>query len=55
MTPYKKEVLYTIRNAEGMITDVFDTKLNKYLKVVDTVIRIDSEKPEDMKLVKGGS
>jgi rRNA processing protein Gar1 len=47
MTPYEKEVVYTKRSAEGMITDVFDPILNKYLRVVDTAITINPSESND--------
>jgi hypothetical protein len=55
MNTYNKEVVWTRRNSSGDITDVFEANPDRYYKVVDTVVRIDSRKSEDMKLVKGGS
>jgi hypothetical protein len=55
MNTYNKETLFVRRNAQGDITDVFEGNPDRYYKVVDTAFKIESMKPEDMKLVKGGS
>jgi cellulose biosynthesis protein BcsQ len=55
MYTYNKETLYIRRDSQGNITDVFESNPDRYYKVVDTVVRIDSGKPEHMILVKGGS
>lgn len=48
MKAHNKEVVYVIRDAQGMITDVFDPKTNQYLKVVDTAITIEPENSSDV-------
>lgn len=47
MLTYDKEVVYVRRDTEGAITHVFDTKRNKYLKVVDTAVTIDSSESDE--------
>lgn len=52
MNTYNQETLYVRRNAEGTITDVYESNPAKYYKVVDVALRINPSASDDVS--KGG-